>query len=157
MHIFASMLSSFSSCAPLPLCSYFMLHFMLCALTSFYVFRLLHTLLVLCTTSFYSHVKLSGKGPHSSMFYVFLSCQVLYEIFHTTLHLLWRLYWVCSSLVAYPKIIFLLCQCDPSSSLSHLSLSSLLQLQSLTLFHLLIVSVMSLHSTGSYLKTLHLL
>jgi hypothetical protein len=31
------------------------------------------------------------------------------------------------------------------------------QLQSSTLFHLSIVSMMSLHSTGSYLETLHLL
>jgi hypothetical protein len=41
--------------------------------------------------------------------------------------------------------------------LSQLSLSSLLQLQTSTLFHLSIVSMMSLHSTGSYLETLQLL
>jgi hypothetical protein len=48
-------------------------------------------------------------------------------------------------------------QCDPSSSLLQLSLSSLLQLQTSTLSHLSIVSMMSLHSTGSYLETLRLL
>jgi hypothetical protein len=74
-----------------------------------------------------------------------------------TLHLLWWLAPCVHHHWAYPEILCLLWQCDSSSSLSQSSLSSLLQLQTSTLFHLSIVSMMSLHSTGSYLKTLHLL
>jgi hypothetical protein len=43
---------------------------------------------------------------------------------------------------------------NPSSSLSQMSLSSLSQLQTSTLFHLSIISMIGLHSTGSYLETL---
>jgi hypothetical protein len=59
--------------------------------------------------------------------------------------------------VAYPEILCLFWQCDSFSSLSQLSLSSLLQLQTSKSFHMLIVSMMRLHSTGIYLDTVHLL
>jgi len=57
----------------------------------------------------------------------------------------------------YAELIFLLWQCDSSSTLSQSILSSLLQLHTSTFFNLSIVSMMSLHSTSSCLETLHIL
>lgn len=158
-------LFSFSICAPrlsLPLldmhlCSLLFLCFMLCVLFPFYVLRLFCVFHLLHTTWFYWHKLHSIDTTISSMFCIYLSCLVLFHIIHATHRLLWQLYWVFSLSMAYPEILFLLGQCDTSSSLSQLSLSSLLQLQTLTLFHLSIISMISLHSTGSYLETLQIL
>jgi hypothetical protein len=62
-----------------------------------------------------------------------------------------------SSLCIILRFLSLSSSQDSSSSLSQSSSSSLSQLQATTLFHLSITSTNSLHSSGSYLRTLQLL
>lgn len=128
-----------------------------------------------CTLPRSTHLNHSQQHSISSLFYVFiLSVHLLHPLFTMFLHALPMSSALPdnhynssasptikpmrpSSLGVMPRFLSLSSSQDSSSSLSQSSSFPLLQFQAPTVLHLSIASMISLHSTGRCIETLHLL
>jgi hypothetical protein len=172
----------FSTSAPQPsftvsvmnLCSFLLLHFMLCVPCPFYApflfcaFKLLHSI------SFSTPESFSTASNLLSILPLYPYVPLVHILSTILLHALPMLSVIPdhhsnssaslvvkpmrpSSLGVMPRFLSLSSNRDSSSSLSQLSSFPLLQFQAPTILHLSIASMSSPHSTGRCLETLHIL